>query len=219
MQKYKIEINWSEEDEAYLANIPELKGCSTHGESYSEAIEMAEDAMEGYIEMLVDLGDTVPTPLSMKECSGRVTLRMNPLLHRDLASQAGFENVSLNELIIKKLNFNESDFVRKSDLEDILERLIKKHMPKLEVSQRMYDISESKINSPSWENYLYENSRPPKGSNTYGVVSRRVIINGKEILLKQIQEGTSEVRESYKKSQFNLISEKILQGTIYSKNK
>ncbi|PCJ21412.1 MAG: toxin-antitoxin system HicB family antitoxin [Candidatus Cloacimonadota bacterium] len=103
MFKYKVEVNWSEEDHTFIANVPELKGCKTHGSTPIEAMEMAQDAIDGYIEMLKNLGDPVPTPLSVKDCSGRVTIRMKPNLHRDLINQAEVEGLSLNEYMIKNL--------------------------------------------------------------------------------------------------------------------
>lgn len=131
MFKYKVEVYWSEEDKCFIANIPELEGCKTHGETAIEAMEMAQEAIEGYVEMLEDLGDKIPVPLSVKECSGRLTLRMSSLLHRDLSSQADIEKSSLNDLIVKKLQQNSNEFVRKDDLEEIIDKCIEKSIDKV----------------------------------------------------------------------------------------
>jgi predicted RNase H-like HicB family nuclease len=42
MSKYEITIFWSEEDSAYLAEVPELPGCMADGQTYKEALENAE---------------------------------------------------------------------------------------------------------------------------------------------------------------------------------
>lgn len=101
--KYKIEINWSAEDEAYIVCVPELPGCVTHGETPEYALRMAHEAIEGYIESLKSRGLPVPKPLAERKFSGKIPLRVDPTLHRDLASRANIEGVSLNKLIESRL--------------------------------------------------------------------------------------------------------------------
>ena len=50
-----------EEEGGYTVIVPALKGCVTFGETVEEAIAMAKEAIEGYIETLIDLGKEVPT--------------------------------------------------------------------------------------------------------------------------------------------------------------
>jgi predicted RNase H-like HicB family nuclease len=57
--KYEIVIWWSKEDEVY---VPELPGCMTHGDTYEEAVEMAKDAMTGWIEVAQETGHDIPEP-------------------------------------------------------------------------------------------------------------------------------------------------------------
>ena len=45
----------------YIVSVPSLPGCHTFGKTVEEAIEMAKEAIEGYIETLIDLGKEVPT--------------------------------------------------------------------------------------------------------------------------------------------------------------
>jgi predicted RNase H-like HicB family nuclease len=60
MQKtYKILIN-KEPEGQYTATVPSLPGCITFGESIEHAIEMAKEAIELYIEELVDRGEEIP---------------------------------------------------------------------------------------------------------------------------------------------------------------
>jgi len=101
--KYQIMIHWSPEDSAYLAIVPELDGCITHGETQKEALEMAEDAIEAYIESLKKHGEESPQPLAEKSFSGNIPLRVEPALHRKLAIEASFKKKSLNKLITEKL--------------------------------------------------------------------------------------------------------------------
>ena len=46
MDKYEIIIFWSEEDAAYVADVPELPGCMAHGNSHEEAPANAKSAQE-----------------------------------------------------------------------------------------------------------------------------------------------------------------------------
>lgn len=101
--KYQIMIHWSPADSAYLAIVPELENCISHGETQRDALEMAEDAIEAYIQSLKKRGEEVPQPLAEKAFSGNIPLRIEPALHRKLAIEASFEHKSLNKLISEKL--------------------------------------------------------------------------------------------------------------------
>jgi len=60
--KYEIIIFWSEEDGAFLAEVPELPGCMADGETYQAAIANAEQIIHEWIETARDLGRKVPQP-------------------------------------------------------------------------------------------------------------------------------------------------------------
>jgi len=60
MIKYETIIFWSEEDQAYLAEVPELPGCIAHGDSYESALANAKDAIQLWIETAQEFGDPVP---------------------------------------------------------------------------------------------------------------------------------------------------------------
>jgi antitoxin HicB len=57
---YRIRLE-KEEEGGYTVIVPALAGCVTFGETVEEAISMAKEAIEGYIETLIDLGKKVPT--------------------------------------------------------------------------------------------------------------------------------------------------------------
>ncbi len=60
--KYEIIIYWSDEDEAYLAEVPELAGCMADGESYSEALQNIEIVIQQWIDTAIELGREIPKP-------------------------------------------------------------------------------------------------------------------------------------------------------------
>lgn len=62
MHKYKIIIFWSDEDQAFVADVPELAGCMAHGESYEAALMQAKEAIQLWIDTAREFGDPVPEP-------------------------------------------------------------------------------------------------------------------------------------------------------------
>lgn len=60
--KYEISICWSDEDDAYVATVPDLPGCMADGASYQEALAAAERAIELWIQTARELGRDIPQP-------------------------------------------------------------------------------------------------------------------------------------------------------------
>lgn len=62
MSKYEIIIYWSEEDQAFIAEVPELAGCMADGTTYQEALANAEIIIDEWLETARDLGREIPEP-------------------------------------------------------------------------------------------------------------------------------------------------------------
>lgn len=62
MSKYEIIIYWSEDDGAFIAEVPELAGCMADGATYQEALANAEIIIQEWIETAQDLGRKIPKP-------------------------------------------------------------------------------------------------------------------------------------------------------------
>ncbi len=60
--KYEIILYWSEEDGAYIAELPELAGCMADGPTAGEALREVERVAQEWIETARELGREVPTP-------------------------------------------------------------------------------------------------------------------------------------------------------------
>lgn len=60
--RYEIIIYWSEEDQAFIAEVPELAGCMADGETYQEALANAEVIIEEWIETARTIGRQIPEP-------------------------------------------------------------------------------------------------------------------------------------------------------------
>ena len=62
MTKYEIIIYWSDEDQAYVAEVPELAGCAAHGATQADALASAQAAIALWLETAVEFGDPIPEP-------------------------------------------------------------------------------------------------------------------------------------------------------------
>lgn len=62
MDKYEIILYWSDEDTAYIAEVPELSGCMAHGDSHEAALASVREAMALWIDTAKEFGDPIPTP-------------------------------------------------------------------------------------------------------------------------------------------------------------
>ena len=62
MDKYEIIIFWSSEDNAFIAEVPELPGCLAHGDSHESALANVRSAMELWIETAREFKDPIPKP-------------------------------------------------------------------------------------------------------------------------------------------------------------
>ena len=60
--KYEMIIYWSEQDQSYIVEIPELPGCMADGNSYQKAVRNAEQVINEWIETARELGRSIPEP-------------------------------------------------------------------------------------------------------------------------------------------------------------
>ncbi len=62
MVRYEVIIYWSDEDKAFLAEVPELPGCMADGATYQEALANVEVVIQEWIETAQELGRPIPEP-------------------------------------------------------------------------------------------------------------------------------------------------------------
>ena len=60
--RYEIILYWSNEDQAFIAEVPELPGCAADGSTYQEALTAVEVAVREWIETARELGREIPEP-------------------------------------------------------------------------------------------------------------------------------------------------------------
>ena len=59
---YELVIYWSEDDQAFLVDVPDLPGCMADGETYEAALANAQQVVEEWIQSAQELGRPVPEP-------------------------------------------------------------------------------------------------------------------------------------------------------------
>ena len=62
MPKYEVIIYWSSEDQAFIAEVPELPGCAADGQTYQKALANAEAVIQEWLETAKELGRPIPQP-------------------------------------------------------------------------------------------------------------------------------------------------------------
>ena len=62
MHKYEIIIYWSNEDEAFVAEVPELPGCAAHGDTQEAALQHINQVVDLWLATAREFGDPIPEP-------------------------------------------------------------------------------------------------------------------------------------------------------------
>jgi predicted RNase H-like HicB family nuclease len=62
MNKYEVIIYWSDEDQAFVAEVPALPGCAAHGPTQEAALSSTQEAIRLWIDTAKEFGDPIPAP-------------------------------------------------------------------------------------------------------------------------------------------------------------
>ena len=101
---YPVELTHEPDDGGYwAAEIIDLPGCVSHGDTPEEAIENLNEAKRLWIEDHLANGYAVPEPVEARGFSGRVLLRLPQSVHYRLSRDAAREGVSLNSHLVRLL--------------------------------------------------------------------------------------------------------------------
>lgn len=105
IKHYTYRITWSEEDAEYVGLCAEFPSLSYLASTIQKALQ---GILKVVAEVIADMeanNESIPEPLSDKQYSGKVLVRMPPQVHRTLTIEAAEEHVSLNRLINARLSF------------------------------------------------------------------------------------------------------------------
>lgn len=109
MHKYSISVKWSDEDEGFIATMPELDGLSAFGKTKGEALAELEVAADAYLESWENSGRPLPPPEKILVYSGQLRLRMPKGLHARMVQSASVQGVSLNTYIVSLLSEKQTE--------------------------------------------------------------------------------------------------------------
>jgi len=116
------------EEGGYLAEVLELPGCITDGDTPEEAYRNLEDAMAGWIRASLDTKRPIPDAVGDKEYSGHFPLRLSTELHRLAALRAMQEGISLNQWIARAIA---AQVAREDFAEDLADQIAAKVVKRL----------------------------------------------------------------------------------------
>jgi antitoxin HicB len=101
--RYRIVVEWSDEDAAFLGRVPALPGCVAHGRTQEVAAREARRAAEAMLDVLREDGRPLPPEDVAASYSGQIRLRIPRSLHARLSRLASAEGVSLNQMMVALL--------------------------------------------------------------------------------------------------------------------
>ena len=99
---YRIALYPAEEG-GFVAEIADLPGCITQGDTAEDAIEMINDAKICWLSSALENADVIPEPATQAKYSGKIALRIPAALHKRVAEMAIKEGVSVNTQLIALL--------------------------------------------------------------------------------------------------------------------
>ena len=107
MTRYPLEIFWSEEDKGFIAEAPDLPGCSAWGATEANAAREAQRAIAAWLEAANAAGREIPKPSvaePLDRYSGKFIVRVPRTVHARLARKAKQEGASLNQPVSSVLS-------------------------------------------------------------------------------------------------------------------
>lgn len=99
---YLLRVFWSEEDACYVAEVPELKGCSGLGKTPEQATREAQKSIENWIRVAKKEGVIIPSPIGAKH-SQRLNLRLPEEIVAQVKRAAKERKMSLNQYVLWRL--------------------------------------------------------------------------------------------------------------------
>ncbi len=103
IHKYAYRVEWSEEDDCHIATCLELPTIKAHGKSMELAIRSIKQAVHIAIKWMKKEKEEIPEPFAMRQFKGNLTLRTSSDVHRQLATQAAEQGISINQYILAKV--------------------------------------------------------------------------------------------------------------------
>ena len=101
-QDWTVEVRRTEGG-GWFAKVVELPGCQTEADTWEELGDMIRDAIEGWIAVALEHGDSIPLPRNDARYSGKIFVRTSPRLHRLVAEAAERNRISMSQWVAEVL--------------------------------------------------------------------------------------------------------------------
>jgi predicted HicB family RNase H-like nuclease len=101
--RYTYRVTWSAEDGEFVATCAEFPSLSWLASAQIAALQGLEDLLHEVIADREEQGEQVPQPFAERSYSGKFNLRVGESLHRELATHAAQDGISLNQYVLRKL--------------------------------------------------------------------------------------------------------------------
>ena len=104
LDRYTYRLTWSEEDGEHVGLCAEFPSLSWLDSTPEKALSGIRKVVKEVLADIIESGEIIPEPISLKNYSGKFMVRVPPETHRMLAVQVAESGVSLNRLVSSKLN-------------------------------------------------------------------------------------------------------------------
>ncbi|MCK4841999.1 MAG: toxin-antitoxin system HicB family antitoxin [Methylococcales bacterium] len=102
-EKYTYRVTWSEDDEEFVGLCSEFPSLSWLDTSSEETLKGIHSVVKECLDDMLQNGEEIPLPISLRNYSGKFMVRIPPEVHRHLALEAMEAGVSLNRIVSSKL--------------------------------------------------------------------------------------------------------------------
>ena len=117
LSKYTYRIDWNEEDKCFLGRCLEFPSLLAHGDSREEALKEIQLVVVESVKWMSEEHEELPIPLSVRNYSGRLLLRIPPETHKRISIEAAEERISLNQFITSLLESRQSTVSAKREID------------------------------------------------------------------------------------------------------
>ncbi|MFI9641783.1 type II toxin-antitoxin system HicB family antitoxin [Micromonospora sp. NPDC051925] len=101
---YTYRVTWSAQDNEFVATCAEFPSLSWLAPSQIEALQGLQNLVREVVTDMEQQGEEVPEPFAERSYSGKFNIRVGESLHRELATHAAEDGMSLNQYIVRKLS-------------------------------------------------------------------------------------------------------------------
>ena len=120
--RYTYRVEWSADDDAYVARCLEFPTLGAHGASAQEALSQIETVVAESLQWMLEDGESPPEPLGSVTFKGNILFRTTPETHRELSTRSQEAGVSLNQY---------------------LQSLVQRHLGAASVEQEVHELSQA----------------------------------------------------------------------------